>query len=64
MGSPFDDQAWQKAQPGLRRLYDQFRAWQEDPTAYAAARDKWYMGLTVEMGVRLTSVQEYVNADT
>jgi hypothetical protein len=61
LGSPFDDQTWQQAQSGLRRVYDQFRAWQEDPEAYAAAREKWYRALTVEMGVRASSVEEYVS---
>ena len=60
LSSPFNDRAWQQAQPGLRRVYDQFRTWQEDPEAYAAARDKWYRALTVEMGVRVSSVEEYV----
>jgi hypothetical protein len=60
LGSPFDDQTWQQSQAGLRRVYDQFRAWQEDPEAHAAAREKWYRALTVEMGVRVSSVEEYV----
>jgi hypothetical protein len=61
LGSPFDDQTWQQAQSGLRRVYDQFRAWQDDPATHAAAREKWYRALTVEMGVRASSVEEYVN---
>lgn len=61
LGSPFDDRVWQQAQPGLRRVYDQFRTWQEDPEAYAAAREKWYRALTVEMGVRASSIEEYVS---
>lgn len=61
LSSPFDDQTWQQAQSGLRRIYDQFRAWQEDSDAYAAAREKWYRALTVEMGVRTSSVEEYVS---
>ncbi len=60
LGSPFDDRGWQQAQPGFRRVYDQFRAWQEDPEAYATAREKWYRALTVEMGVQVSSVEEYV----
>jgi len=61
LGSPFDDQTWQQAQPGFRRVYDQFRAWQEDPEAYASAREKWYRALTLEMGVQASSVEEYVS---
>lgn len=55
--SPFDDHVWQQARPGFRRVYEQFRAWQEDPEAYARAREKWYRALTVEMGVRASSVE-------
>jgi len=62
LGSPFDDQVWQRARPGLRRIYDQFHTWQENPEAYAAAREKWYRALTVEMGVRVSSVEEYVES--
>jgi len=60
LGSPFDNETWQQARPGFRRVYDQFHTWQEDPEAYSAARDKWYRALTVEMGVRVSSVEEYV----
>jgi hypothetical protein len=60
LGSPFDDQVWQQARPGLRRVYDQFRTWQEDTEAYAAAREKWYRALTMEMRVQVSSVEEYV----
>ncbi|MGA9351838.1 MAG: hypothetical protein WBW48_23965 [Anaerolineae bacterium] len=60
-GSPFDDRVWQQAQTGFQWVYDQFRTWQEDPEAYAAAREKWYRALTVEMGVRVSSVEEYVS---
>jgi hypothetical protein len=61
LSSPFDDQTWQQAQSGLRRVYDQFRAWQEDPETHAAAREKWYRALTVEIGMRISSVEEYVS---
>lgn len=61
LGSPFDNQTWQQAQPGFRQVHDRFRVWQEDPNAYAAAREKWYRALTVEMGVRTSSVEEYVS---
>jgi hypothetical protein len=61
LGSPFDDQTWQQAQAGLRRVYDRFRIWQEDPNAHATAREKWYRALTVEMGVRTSSVEEYIS---
>jgi len=60
LGSPFDDQTWQRVRPGFRQVYDQFHTWQENPEAYAAAREKWYRALTVEMGMRISSVGEYV----
>lgn len=44
-----DDQSWQQARPHFRRVYEQFRAWQSNPEEYAAAREKWYRALTVEM---------------
>jgi hypothetical protein len=55
LSSPLDDQTWQQAQSGLQSIYDQFRAWQEDPEAYVSAREKWYRALTLEMGVRASS---------
>jgi hypothetical protein len=61
LGSPFDDHTWSQARSGFRRVYDQFRAWQTDPEAYASAREKWYRALTVEMGVRVSSIEEYVS---
>jgi hypothetical protein len=60
LGSPFDDRIWEQARPGFRRVYDQFHTWQENPEAYAAAREKWYRALAVEMGMRISSVEEYV----
>jgi len=60
LGSPFDDQVWEQARPGFRRVYDQFRTWQENPEVYAAAREKWYRALTVEMEVQASSVEEYL----
>jgi hypothetical protein len=51
-GSPLDERVWQQARPGFRRVYDQFRNWQEDPASYASARDKWYRALTVELAVQ------------
>jgi hypothetical protein len=61
LGSPFDDQVWQQAQAGLRRVYDQFQVWQQNPEAHAQARERWYRALTVEMGVQASSVEEYTD---
>jgi hypothetical protein len=56
MGSPFQDEVWEQARPGLKRVYDQFRAWQERPEAYADARERWYKALAVEVGVSISFV--------
>jgi hypothetical protein len=58
MGSPFNDQTWQRAQPGLRRIYEQFYTWQENPEVHADAQRKWYRALMVEMGVQTSPVEE------
>ena len=49
VGFPFDDRVWQQARTGLQRVYDQFRAWQENPDVCAVAREKWYRALTVDV---------------
>lgn len=49
LGSPLREEAWHQAQPGLKRVYEQFRTWQEHPEAYAAVQDRWYKALAVEM---------------
>jgi hypothetical protein len=52
LGSPLNDHVWRAARGGLRRVYEQFRLWQEDSTAYATAREQWYRALTMQMGSR------------
>jgi hypothetical protein len=54
-GISLDEQAWQVARPGLHRVFDQFRAWQQAPESYASAREKWYTALTVEISNVLIS---------
>ena len=49
--SPFEDRTWQMAQSGLARVFEQYQRWQADPALYQAARDRWYVALTLEMGV-------------
>ncbi len=56
-GSPFDEAVWRQARSGLKRVYDKVAEWQQNPTAYAAARERWYKALTVEVGVN-TSTHE------
>lgn len=36
---------------GLRRVFRQFLAWQEDPGSYASAWENWWRALAVEMGM-------------
>ncbi len=60
LSSSFADQVWRQARPGFRRVYDQFHAWQENPAAYTAAREQWYRALQMEMGVQVSSMEEYV----
>jgi hypothetical protein len=59
-GSPMAEEVWLRARPGLCAVYDQFRAWQEDHGAYKQARENWYRALTVEMGMRETSVEGFL----
>ena len=48
-GSPLSEQTWRAARPGLRRVLEQFQAWQSAPETYARAREKWYTALSVEL---------------
>jgi hypothetical protein len=43
---------WERLRAGLRRVYEQFALWQDDPMAYTAARDRWYRALALEIGHR------------
>lgn len=60
LGSPLDDQVWQRAKPGLQRVYAQFHMWQADPEGYTAAREKWYKALTVEMSGQAMTLEKYI----
>jgi hypothetical protein len=59
-GSCFNDEVWQKAQPGFRRVYDRFLEWQQHPEAYATVREHWYKALTLEVGAKTPPVEKYV----
>jgi hypothetical protein len=48
--SPFSDEMWRQCRPAFRRVYEQFRNWQDDPETYAIARKNWYRALMVEIG--------------
>lgn len=60
MDSPFSDEVWELARPGFKRVYDQFRAWQEHPETYAEARERWHKALSVEVEVSIASVGDFV----
>ena len=47
--SALDERTWRTARPGLRRVLEQFRMWQDYPDRYANAREQWYTALTVEI---------------
>lgn len=46
--SPFDDEFWLECEPALRRIHEQFRAWQGKPERYQAAQQQWYRALQCE----------------
>jgi hypothetical protein len=60
LSSLFTERVWERARPGLQRVYEQFRAWQKNPETYAVARKMWYRALMMEMGARTSSVEAYV----
>lgn len=47
-GSPFDDEFWLECEPTLRRIHEQFRAWQDTPARYETAKQQWYRALQCE----------------
>ena len=49
--SPYEDRAWRVAQPGLARVFEQYKTWQAEPALYEAARDRWHVALTLELRV-------------
>lgn len=53
LGSPCDDRVWHQVRPKLRRVYEQFHAWQQHPDEYESARDQWYRGLRIEIGTTI-----------
>ncbi len=55
VGSSLDDRVWRWARPGLQRVYEGFSAWQRNPEENQRARDKWYRGLRIEVGMRITA---------
>jgi hypothetical protein len=50
-----DEGVWRWARPGLQRVYEEFSAWQQNPNEYESARDKWYRGLQIEVGMSIAA---------
>ncbi len=48
-GLTLNEGTLQQAQAGLRRVFDQFQLWQDQPLAYSTARERWYRALSIEM---------------
>lgn len=46
--APFDDDFWQECEPALRRIHQQFGAWQGQPERYKAAQQQWYRAFQCE----------------
>ena len=61
IGSLFNEERWEEAQDGFKRVFDRFRKWQENPGEYEAARQKWWEALEVETGASVSSVDEYIS---
>lgn len=49
VGAPLERRAWERARPGLRRVFEQFAAWHDAPERHAAARERWYRALALEI---------------
>ena len=57
LGSYSDDRVWIWARPGLQRVYEQFVTLQRNPEEYQRARDKWYRGLRIEVGMSIAAIE-------
>jgi len=60
LGSLFADPLWQQAGPRFRRVFEQFRIWQDDPQLYVDARTKWYRAFRLEMGPQTFLTEAYL----
>lgn len=57
LGSYSDDRIWNWARPGLQRVLEEFVALQQNPQEYQHARDKWYRGLRIEVGMSMSTIR-------
>lgn len=57
LGSYSDDHVWTWAKPGLQRVFEEFVALQQNPQEYQHARDKWYRGLRIEVGMSIAAIK-------
>ncbi|WP_085933342.1 hypothetical protein [Enhydrobacter aerosaccus] len=51
-GKPLDAEDWRRASPHLAEVYEQFRAWERDPTLFAKERQHWYRARQFESQLR------------
>ena len=52
--SPLNEQTWLALRPVVRRVFEQFLQWRQDPAAYAAARESWYRVFTAEVALSMS----------
>jgi len=60
-GSLFNNERWEDAHDGFKRVYDRFTEWQENPEEYEVARERWWEALTLETGSSASSVEDYLS---
>lgn len=59
------DSDWTAAQDGLERVYRLFAEWQEQPTEYQAASERWWrQRARVEAGTSISTVETYLRHGT
>lgn len=46
--STAEEAFWHECEPALRRIHEQYRAWQDSPCEYEAARQQWYRAFQCE----------------
>lgn len=46
--SPYDDESWVQARPGLQRVYKRFCSWQDHPDEHAHLQQQWFRAFSLE----------------